>query len=186
MPPPKKLGAGRQPDTSDRAQIVLGARPWVHALYCCVILAVHIAQFLGPVQTGTETIVDGWGGAAGSVGIEQSQCPTWSRPRELTSNSPDKGNTVISIDPRCFRNPFMNVHTFDTELSPACGFHSSRYTCIVCCFQIFLEYRYMNFMAFCTLALLFQCGLVGCVSELSQLQRNMVPPKAGAASQTLA
>ena len=46
------------------------------------------------------------------MGVDQAACPTWSRERV-----PGGGGTVTSIDPRCFRNPFLDVHTFDSGLS---------------------------------------------------------------------
>ena len=123
--PPKKPAAKAGRDSSG---LVLGARPWVHAAYCAALLAVVLgAQLFAPAPPSAATVADGWAGGAGSVGTAQTQCPTWSRPREASkqgssssssSSSPSKGNTVISIDPRCFRNPFLDVHLFDTGLSP--------------------------------------------------------------------
>lgn len=115
MPPNKKSG-GSARQQGAQAQVVFGARPWVHAAYCSAMLAMGAQLFLIQPEPTAMDAAEGWGGAAGSVGSAQSQCPTWSRPR-VPETSGTKGNTVISIDPRCFRNPFMDVHTFDTGLS---------------------------------------------------------------------
>lgn len=61
MPPSKRPASGTTAQR-DSATIRLGARPWVHAAYCCVILAIISAQyFLDPAPSpgSTETIVTG-------------------------------------------------------------------------------------------------------------------------------
>lgn len=60
MPTSKQPASGTRAQR-DTATILLGARPWVHAAYCCVILAIICAQYLiDPAPApGTETIVTG-------------------------------------------------------------------------------------------------------------------------------
>ena len=100
---------------------VCGARPTVHAAYLAALVAVALMAGGGvPLGRGGSLGGDGdgeggeggWGGAAGSVGVNQTQCPTRTRTR------PGGGGTIRTIDPRCFGSPSLDVHIWDTGLSP--------------------------------------------------------------------
>lgn len=107
---PKAVSGGRGRHPPGNQGHVLGARPLVHAAYWALLAVVaYLNRAPGGGECSSELQV------AGSVGVKQTACPTWSRERVPGGGS--KGNTVTSVDPRCFKNPFLDVHTFDTGLS---------------------------------------------------------------------
>ena len=108
-----------RPRAEPESGYVCGARPTVHAAYLVALVAVALMAGGGvPLGRGGSLGGDGdgegvggWGGAAGSVGVNQTQCPTRTRSRP-------GGGTIRTIDPRCFGSPSLDVHIWDTGLSP--------------------------------------------------------------------
>jgi len=118
---PKKGAAKATPAPHDTApRLFLGARPWVHGVYAALIAALAI-QMRHSVTGNVE----------GELGVRSADHTNQNRTGRLPHDmSPGgkackfhewtrpEGGAAYSIHPDCFTMPFLNVHKWQTPLSP--------------------------------------------------------------------